>query len=72
MEIHTLFFFLNLASIKAGVLKGAVDALAELAKQHKTDAFKMGLEIANATGIINQQNATSYARGFLETADYTK
>ena len=71
MEIHTFFFFLNLATIPQGALKGAVNAVAEFAKQHPRDAAKMGLEIAKATG-VKPKYGGSFAGGFLETADFTK
>ena len=71
MEIHTFFFYLNLATIPQGALKGAVNAVAEFAKQHPTDAAKMGQEIAKTAG-IKPEYGDSFARGFLETADFTK
>ena len=62
---------MNLASIPQGALKGVVNAVAEFAKQHPTDAHKLGQEIAKTAG-IKPEYGDSFARGFLETVDFTK
>lgn len=59
---------MNLASVQGGALKGAVDAVAQLAKDNPTDAVKMGADIAKSAG-INPQYGFSFASGFLETAN---
>ena len=65
------FPYLNLASVQGGALKGAVDAVAQLAKENPTDAVKMGADIAKSAG-ISPQYGFSFASGFLETANLSK
>ncbi|XP_073242578.1 uncharacterized protein [Porites lutea] len=61
----------DITSVQGGALKGAVDAVAQLAKENPTDAVKMGADIAKSAG-ISPQYGFSFASGFLETANLSK
>ena len=59
------------ATIPSGALKGAVNAVAEFAKQYPADAAQMGVKIAQSAG-IKQEYGLAFASGFLGTARFEK
>ena len=63
------FLLLYSAPAVSGALQGAVNAVAEFAKQkeHRTNADMMGTEIAKHAG-IKDIYGKAFATGFLETA----
>lgn len=58
-------------TITSCALKGAVNAVAEFAKQNPADASQMGIKIAQSAG-IKQEYGLAFASGFLGTARFEK
>ena len=65
------FLHLYPATIPTGALQGAVNAVAEFAKQNRADATLMGIKIAQSAG-IKREYGLAFAVGFLGTAQYDK
>ncbi|XP_068743126.1 uncharacterized protein [Montipora capricornis] len=61
----------DITTIPSGALQGAVNAVAELAKQNPTDATQMGIKIAQTAG-IKPEYGLAFASGFLGTARFEK
>ncbi|KAJ7382648.1 hypothetical protein OS493_033704 [Desmophyllum pertusum] len=57
------------ATITGGAMKGAIDAVGEIAKQHPTDAAAVGRDIAKSAG-IKDEYGLAFASGFLGTAKF--
>ncbi|XP_078373078.1 uncharacterized protein LOC144656706 [Oculina patagonica] len=57
----------DISSISGGAIHGALDAVAEIAKQNPQEAAVLGMEVARKAG-VKEEHGLAFASGFLETA----